>query len=159
MDDDKDIDQYLIELQEDGAWGGDLEILALGKAFQFNCTVHQDDGQIYNVFTFDAGTVPTVNISFHNGDHYNSVRRINDPGTGPANPVGHELTIQEVHSLEEQKEVTHKTNDFEMLVTQAMSVLGAHDREIMSVALMKFSEGGKLDFSSISKHSAAIQTL
>ena len=74
-------------------------------------------------------------------------------------PIGHELTIQEVPSLEEQKEVTHKTNYFERLVTQAMSVLGALDREIMSAALMKFSEGGKLDNNSISKHSTAIQTL
>ena len=69
MEDDKQIDQYLAELQEYGAWGGVLEIQALGEAFQFNCTVHQDDGQRYNVFTFDAGTVPTVHISFHNGDH------------------------------------------------------------------------------------------
>ena len=74
-------------------------------------------------------------------------------------PIGHELTIQEVPSLQKQKETTQKTNDFERLVTQAMSVLAAQDREIMSMALMKFSEGGKLDFSSISKHSAAIQTL
>jgi hypothetical protein len=33
MEYDKDIDQYLFELQEDGAWGGDLEIQALGEAF------------------------------------------------------------------------------------------------------------------------------
>jgi hypothetical protein len=40
-----------------------------------------------------------------------------------------------------------------------MSVLGAPDRELMSEALTKFSEGGKLDYNSLSKYSAAIQTL
>ena len=111
------------------------------------------------MFTFEVGTVPTVHMSFHNGDHYNSVRRLDDPGTGPAKPIGHELTIQEVPSLEEQKQTTLKTNDFEKLVTQAMSVLGAPDCEIMSASLMKFSEGGKLDYNSISKYTVAIQTL
>lgn len=111
------------------------------------------------MFKFDAGAVPTVHVSFHNGDHFNSVRRLDDPGTGPAKPIGHELTIQEVPSLEEQKQATNQTIDFERLVTQAMTLLGSYDREITSQALMKFSGGGKLDYNSVSKHTAAIQTI
>lgn len=44
IEDDKDIDQYLIELQEDGAWGGYQEIKAIGQVFRFNCMVHLDNG-------------------------------------------------------------------------------------------------------------------
>lgn len=98
IEDDKDFDQYLIELQEDGAWGGNLEIQALGEALRFNCTVHKDDGLRIPWFNFEAGTVPTVHISFHNGDHYNSIRRLDDAGTGPAKPIGHDLKIKELPS-------------------------------------------------------------
>ena len=40
-----------------------------------------------------------------------------------------------------------------------MILLGSYDREITSEALMKFSGGGKLDYNSVSKHTAAIQTI
>jgi OTU domain-containing protein 3 len=39
-------------------------------------------------------TVPTLHISYHLGEHYNSVRLLEDPCTGPPLPIGHELTIK-----------------------------------------------------------------
>jgi hypothetical protein len=44
---------------------------------------------------FPWGTVPTVHVSYHLGEHYNSVRLIEDPSDGkPPLPIGHELTIK-----------------------------------------------------------------
>ena len=40
---------------------------------------------------FTVGSVPTVHVSYHLGEHYNSVRRIEDPCTGAVMPIGHEL--------------------------------------------------------------------
>ena len=50
------------------------------------------------------GTVPTLHISYHLGEHYNSVRAQADPLTGPATdyPVSH--ILQEVEQpVEEEK--------------------------------------------------------
>lgn len=42
--------------------------------------------------TFPWGTVPTIHISYHLGEHYNSVRLIEDvDDTAPAKAIGHEL--------------------------------------------------------------------
>ena len=40
---------------------------------------------------FDWGTVPTIHLSYHLGEHYNSVRLMEDPCNGPPLPIGHEL--------------------------------------------------------------------
>jgi len=39
------------------------------------------------------GSVPTIHLSYHLGEHYNSVRAIDDHGDGPAKPVSHELKL------------------------------------------------------------------
>ena len=43
---------------------------------------------------FPWGTVPTLHVSYHLGEHFNSVRAEIDPLTGPATayPVSHILT-------------------------------------------------------------------
>lgn len=54
---------------------------------------------------FPWGSVPTLHISYHLGEHYNSVRLLEDPGDGPAMPIGHELQIKNpLSSHENDKE-------------------------------------------------------
>lgn len=45
---------------------------------------------------FPWGSVPTIHLSYHLGEHYNSVRLFEDPCTGPAIalPIGHELKLK-----------------------------------------------------------------
>ena len=49
--------------------------------------------------------MPTLHISYHLGEHYNSVRAAADPLTGPATvyPVSHILQEVEVIPDEEEK--------------------------------------------------------
>jgi hypothetical protein len=54
------------------------------------------------------GTVPTLHLSYHLGEHYNSVRLLEDPCNGPPLPIGHELKLRET-SLEETKIEETKT--------------------------------------------------
>lgn len=39
------------------------------------------------------GTCPTIHLSYHLGEHYNSVRKQEDPCTDVPLPIGHELKI------------------------------------------------------------------
>ena len=53
---------------------------------------------------YPLGTVPTIHISYHLGEHYNSVRLINDPCDGFPLTIGHELKLKEpVVTMEEDK--------------------------------------------------------
>ena len=56
--------------------------------------------------------MPTLHIAYHLGEHYNSVRRADDPGDGPAisYPVSHLLQEVELPDPveEEKKEKKHK---------------------------------------------------
>lgn len=51
---------------------------------------------------FEWGKVPTLHISYHLGEHYNSVRLLEDPGDGPVMPIGHELTLKNAAPLVEE---------------------------------------------------------
>jgi len=54
---------------------------------------------------FDWGSVPTLHISYHLGEHYNSVRLLEDPCNGPPLPIGHELQIKNpILNLEPKEE-------------------------------------------------------
>ena len=44
---------------------------------------------------FPWGTVPTLHISYHLGEHYNSVRLADDHENAPPRPIGHELQLVE----------------------------------------------------------------
>jgi hypothetical protein len=54
---------------------------------------------------FPWGAVPTIHISYHMGEHYNSVRLIDDLEEGvPAKPIGHELKpVERGPEMEEEK--------------------------------------------------------
>lgn len=93
IEDDEDIDDYIKWIRQDARWGGQLEMNALAQIYRFNVVVHQVDNPGMAQEFFPWGSVPTLHISYHLGEHYNSVRAAADPLTGPAidYPVSHIL--------------------------------------------------------------------
>lgn len=78
--DDSSFEDYMKEMAKDGTWGTQLELLALCHKFQVNAIVHQDsDG---GKPSYEIEVVPPdhqcVMLSFHDGEHYNSVRFLKD---------------------------------------------------------------------------------
>ena len=89
-------------MSKDATWGSQLELQALSEKFKFNYIVHQVDNPIMAFSNFTWGTVPTVHVSYHLGEHYNTVRLIEDPCDGkPPLPIGHELKIK--HPIQDDK--------------------------------------------------------
>ena len=64
--------------------------------YQFNVVLHQVDDPILCFSNFPWGEVPTIHLSYHLGEHYNSVRREDDFENGPALPIGHELKKKDI---------------------------------------------------------------
>ena len=69
---------------------------ALSEKLNFNVIVHQVGAPIMQQeFNPPMGSVPTLHLSYHLGQHYNSIRSLADPCNGPALncPIGHILKI------------------------------------------------------------------
>ena len=107
MEDDETIEDYINWIRQPAKWGSQLEMNALAQIYSFNVVIHKVDGPGMAQEFFPWGSVPTLHISYHLGEHYNSVRSAQDPLTGPATdfPVSH--ILQEVYVpddvLEEEK--------------------------------------------------------
>lgn len=97
IEDDETIEEYARDMAKDGMWGDQLEINALANIYQFNAVIHQvDNPSLMQGFIQPIGSVPTIHLSYHLNEHYNSVRRGDDPctrGLAPvkAYPIGHDL--------------------------------------------------------------------
>ena len=88
---------YCKKMAGETTWGGQLEINAIARQFEFNVFLHQvNKPSMIHCFHEPMGSVPTVHLSYHRGRHYNSVRRSDDPmkkGKAPVEhyPIGHDL--------------------------------------------------------------------
>jgi len=83
-------DDHLREMSCDKTWGGHLELMALSRALGANITVHQLHSPRYDILASTSATgatpnkvTPTLHVSYHNGEHYNSVRHILDDTAAP----------------------------------------------------------------------------
>lgn len=88
IEDDETIEQYCNDMSKDGIWGGQIEMNALAYCFNFNVIIHQvDNPSMVQVFNEPIDKYPTLHLSFHLGEHYNSVRRGDDPCFRGESPI------------------------------------------------------------------------
>ena len=75
LDEDEPIDKYIEKLTKDGEWGGNLEIYALSKALHANFYIYIYKQPIYAVKNWESPD-KNVLLTYHNGKHYNSLRKL-----------------------------------------------------------------------------------
>lgn len=77
IEDDKSFEDYVTSMRKSGTWGGNLELYSLSMSLNVNFYIFLLDRPLYIVKNHD---VPKRNIflSYHNGEHYNSVRMKDD---------------------------------------------------------------------------------
>jgi OTU domain-containing protein 3 len=73
VEDDKTFDAYLSDMRSDAVWGGHMELQGLSRAFAVNLVVHQLGSQPWEIRNFPP-TARTLHLSYHDGEHYSSVR-------------------------------------------------------------------------------------
>ena len=79
-EEDASFGDYVERMRRDGEWAGQYEIIAAARALGVHIMVHQFKMPAYRVDT-SAPEAPIIHLSYHDGDHYNSVR---DPAKKPA---------------------------------------------------------------------------
>lgn len=73
IEDDVPFDRYISSMAKNGTWGGNLELQACSMAFSVNIKIFQVDLPCWDVVNWPA-TAKTLFLSYHDGDHWNSVR-------------------------------------------------------------------------------------
>jgi OTU domain-containing protein 3 len=88
IEDDEPFDAYLTRMRRNATWGGHLEIQACSMLYQVNITIHQLNQPRWDL-SFPGIAMKTIHFSYHQGQHYSSVRMIGDNGGPP-----HAIEIQ-----------------------------------------------------------------
>lgn len=85
VEDDISFDSHLASLADQGTFGGNDSIVAFARLHCCTVVIHQLNKPLWQIHGGRNGSPGSqeVHISYHNGDHYNSVRRIGDMGEGP----------------------------------------------------------------------------
>jgi hypothetical protein len=101
-----DLDDYVKHMRSPSVWGGHLEIFVLREVFNCNIEVYDSGSMLapkpLGLFLSEHASIPTMRLSFHGGNHYNSLvdpRRPPPIGTGLDAPVNYRTK-----RLEEQKQ-------------------------------------------------------
>jgi len=78
-EEDTDFSAYVERMSTDGEWAGQVELIAAAQALHVNIVVHQHEHPSYRI---ECGLEPPkakspreIHVSYHDGEHYNSVHR------------------------------------------------------------------------------------
>lgn len=88
VEDDCSFSDHIRKLALDGTYAGNDSIVAFARNNGVNVVIHQLNAPMWTISGMEGGRgVPTrqLHIAYHNGDHYSSVRKLNDNTETPAN--------------------------------------------------------------------------
>ncbi|XP_044470037.1 OVARIAN TUMOR DOMAIN-containing deubiquitinating enzyme 7 isoform X2 [Mangifera indica] len=87
IEDDVPFDEYCQSMDEDGTWAGHMELQAASLVTHCNICIHRHMSPRWYIRNFDSDGARMVHLSYHDGEHYNSVRLKEDPCNGSARPI------------------------------------------------------------------------
>ncbi|CAH2043193.1 unnamed protein product [Thlaspi arvense] len=88
IEDDVPFDDYCKNMDEDGTWAGNMELQAASLVTRSNICIHRNMSPRWYIRNFEDARTRMIHLSYHDGEHYNSVRLKEDAcGGGPAKPV------------------------------------------------------------------------
>ncbi|KAF7136382.1 hypothetical protein RHSIM_Rhsim08G0099200 [Rhododendron simsii] len=87
IEDDVSFDEYCQSMEKDGTWAGNMELQAASLVTRTNICIHRNMSPRWYIRNFESHEARMVHLSYHDGEHYNSVRLKEDTSNGPARPI------------------------------------------------------------------------
>lgn len=87
IEDDVPFDEYCQSMEKDGTWAGHMELQAASLVTRRNICIHRNMSPRWYIKNFEDRAARMVHLSYHDEEHYNSVRLKEDPCNGPAMPI------------------------------------------------------------------------
>eukprot|EP00250_Pteridium_aquilinum_P007662 c17334_g1_i3 orf=599-1660(-) len=97
LEDDVPFDDYCKSMRETSTWAGNMELQVISLVTHTNICIHRLLSPRWNIQNFRSTEARCIHLSYHNGEHYNSIRRKDDNGGGPAKCI-----LLETPGLEEK---------------------------------------------------------
>ncbi|KAF7828702.1 OTU domain-containing protein 3 isoform X1 [Senna tora] len=87
IEDEVPFDEYCQSMENDGTWAGHMELQAASLVTHSNICIHRNMSPRWYIRNFNDRGARMIHLSYHDGEHYNSVRSKDDPCDGPARPI------------------------------------------------------------------------
>ncbi|MEJ1282204.1 OTU domain containing 3 [Cricetulus griseus] len=84
VEDDIPFEKHVASLSKPGTFAGNDAIVAFARNHQLNVVIHQLNAPLWQIRGTDKSSVRELHIAYRYGEHYDSVRRINDNSEAPA---------------------------------------------------------------------------
>lgn len=72
------------DLSRPGTYAGQDALVAFARLHNVNIIIHQLNRPLWKIQGTEENDVPELHLSYHNGEHYSSVRRFGDIANTPA---------------------------------------------------------------------------
>lgn len=141
VEDDISFDRHLDNLSEVGTFGGNDSIVAFARLYDLTVVIHQLNKPLWQVFSEGGNRNKELHISYHNGDHYNSVRRCEDlNGSGAALVNLSRLNADKIKGKlssgdESDSEISPNTNNLDALINEVRRLTEIQSEDIIIKAL------------------------
>ncbi|XP_073144937.1 OVARIAN TUMOR DOMAIN-containing deubiquitinating enzyme 7 isoform X3 [Henckelia pumila] len=107
VEDEVPFDEYCRAMGQEGNWAGHVELQAASLATHCNICIHRLRSPRLYAHNFDVHEAPQIHLSYHDGEHYNSVRLKEDTCSGPARPL----------FIEDDTDLSAKSNKVDVVCT------------------------------------------
>eukprot|EP00775_Hariotina_reticulata_P002160 gene2160-2478_t len=100
VEDDQSFEAYIARMKKEGVWAGHMELQAASLLLSVNIAVYQAGQPRWAITNFPPGS-PQLHLSYHDGQHYNSIRRADDFSTGGPPAAIDESTLGAVENADQ----------------------------------------------------------
>uniref|UniRef100_J3SEY8 OTU domain-containing protein 3 n=1 Tax=Crotalus adamanteus TaxID=8729 RepID=J3SEY8_CROAD len=84
VEDDVPFEKHIANLAQPGTFAGNDAIVAFARNNQVSIVIHQQNAPLWQIHGTDKSSARELHIAYRYGEHYDSVRKINDNSAAPA---------------------------------------------------------------------------
>ncbi|KAL1777425.1 OTU domain-containing protein 3 [Sigmodon hispidus] len=112
VEDDIPFEKHVASLAKPGTFAGNDAIVAFARNHQLNVVIHQLNAPLWQIRGTDKSSARELHIAYRYGEHYDSVRRINDNSEAPAH-LQTDFQILHQDDTNKKEKIRTKGVDFE----------------------------------------------
>ncbi|XP_017941804.3 OTU domain-containing protein 3 isoform X1 [Manacus vitellinus] len=140
VEDDVPFEKHVTNLAKPGTFAGNDAIVAFARNNQINVVIHQLYAPLWQIRGTDKSNVRELHIAYRYGEHYDSVRKINDDSEAPAYLQMEMLCKNNANKTEEVKPQKGDSEDeieaeMENAVQKVCNATGCSDMDLISHVL------------------------
>nr|XP_034976240.1 OTU domain-containing protein 3 isoform X1 [Zootoca vivipara] len=133
VEDDVPFEKHVSNLAQPGTFAGNDAIVAFAKNNQVNVVIHQLNAPLWQIRGTDKSNARELHIAYRYGEHYDSVRKINDNSEAPARLQTEMLCRNECNKKEKEEAESEEEvqDEIEDAVQKVRNATGCLDAELI----------------------------